>query len=239
MTTFSETDISLLRSSTLLHGVPEKEMVEAALRSPDNQLILGADVVVIELGAVRPGLHLVAHGTIEMIVSPPGGSEKIVEFARAGGMFAEETLFDDRPTRYQARTLTPAVILRIPDETVSRWLSKSPSFTRRLMGAIASRTDYMQKDMVTFCTKSATARLVCYLVCQFNQAPRTPDGSLSLSITLPRNKLASRLGVSDSHLSRAFKELETQGLISKQRNGIFIPDVQALSKYVCPAGCDW
>ncbi len=108
-----------------------------------------------------------------------------------------------------------------------------------MIGLLAARTDYLQKDMVTFCTKSATARLVCYLVCQFNQAPKTPDGSLSLNITVPRGKLASRLGVSDSHLSRAFRELEEKGLVVKQRNGIFIPDVQALSKYVCPAGCDW
>ena len=78
----------------------------------------------------------------------------------------------------------------------------------------------------TFCTKSATARLVCYLVCQFNQAPKTPDGSLSLNITVPRGKLASRLGVSDSIFSRAFRELEEKGLVVKQRNGIFIPDVR-------------
>ena len=236
---FSPTDLSLLRSCALLRELPDPGCFEEALRDVANHLLVPADTVVIPAGTVHPGLHLVAHGTIEMVVLPEDGGERIVDFARTGGVFAEESLFEPLPVRYTARTLTSAAILRLPETVVSDWMSKSPEFCRRLIGMLAERTDYLQKDMVTFCTKGATARLVCYLVCQFNHAPKTPDGSLSLNITVPRNKLASRLGISDSHLSRAFKELETQGLVVKQRNGIFIPDVQALSRYVCPAGCDW
>lgn len=236
---FSETDISLLLSNSLLQGLPERRRFEDALRCRENQLSLPAETVFLETGAEKPGLHLVAHGTVEMISVSSDGSEKIVEFARTGDMFCEETLFDGKPLRYTVRTLTPAAILRVPEPTVDEWLAASPEFSRRLMGAMAEKTDYLQKDMVTFCTKNAAARLVCYLVCQFDKAPCTPDGSMLLNIPLPRNKLASRLGISDSHLSRAFKELEDRGLIVKQRNGIFIPDVPALSAYVCPAGCDW
>lgn len=236
---FSETDISLLRASILLQGLSEQSLFEEAMRCPENQLRLPAGMVFLTAGTVSPGLYLVAHGTIELVAQAPDGSEKIVEFSRTGGVLCEETLFDRRPLKYSARTITAAAVLRIPEETVDLWLTHSPEFSKRLMGLLAERTDYLEKDLVTFCTKNATARLVCYLVCHFDRAPRTPDGTLSLTISLPRNKLASRLGVSDSHLSRAFKELEAKGLIEKSRNGIFIPDVPALSRYVCPAGCDW
>lgn len=236
---FSETDISLLYGGKLLHGLPRPELFAPALRRRENQLLLPADAVFLDSGTTAPGLFLVAHGTVELVVSAPGGGEKIIEFVRAGGLFAEETLFNGYRSLYSARTITPAAVLRLPETTVDEWLHASPAFARRLMGVFAERTDYLQKDVVTFCTKGAAARLVCYLVCQFDKAPCTPDGTLSLNITLPRNKLASRLGVSDSHLSRAFNELEKQGLIVKRRGGIFIPDVPALSRYVCPAGCDW
>jgi len=236
---FSETDISLLHASALLRGLPQPARFEEALRCRENQLSLPTETLFLDAGAVRPGLFLVAHGTVELVASTPDGGEKIFEFVRAGGMFGEEMLLGDQPSLYLARTITPAAVIRLPEETVVAWVLESPAFARRLMGLLAERTDYLQKDMVTFCMKSAAARLVCYLVCQFDKAPCTPDGSLSLNITLPRNKLASRLGVSDSHLSRAFNELERQGLIVKRRGGIYIPDVPALSKYVCPAGCDW
>lgn len=236
---FSDTDISLLWTSTLLRGLPMDATFEEALRAREHQLSLSDDEIFLQAGVYSPGLYLVAHGTVELVVSTPEGGEKIVEFVRAGGMLAEETLFNGRPCLYTARTITPAAILRVPEAVVGDWLTASPPFALRLMGVLAERTDYLQKDLVTFCTKGAAARLVCYLVCQFDKAPCTADGTLSLNITLPRNKLASRLGVSDSHLSRAFNELEKQGLIVKRRGGIFIPDVPALSRYVCPAGCDW
>ena len=65
------------------------------------------------------------------------------------------------------------------------------------------------------------------------------DGSYSLLIEIPHNKLASRLGLSASQVSRSFRELQDQGLIVQQAQGFFIPDVPALSKYVCPGGCDF
>lgn len=236
---FSETDISLLLGGTLFKGVPPLPLFDAALRDPANQLVLPVGSVVVAAGTRAPGLHLVAHGTVELVVQALDGSEKIVDFVRTGGMFAEETLFDAQPIGHLARTLTPAAILRLPEETVDAWLAASPELSQRLISLLAARTDYMEKDLVTFCTKNATARLVCYLVCQFNRAPCTPDGTFSLTVTIPRGKLALRLGVSDSHLSRAFRELEAQGLIVQQGKELFIPDVPALSRYVCPAGCDW
>jgi CRP-like cAMP-binding protein len=93
--------------------------------------------------------------------------------------------------------------------------------------------------MLTFRSKRATSRLVCYLLCHFDKAPRTPDGSYSLRVDIPHNKLASRLGISDSQISRSFRELQEQGMIVAQDQGFFIPNVPALSKYVCPAGCDF
>lgn len=236
---FSETDVSLLRASTLLQGLPDPQLFEEALRNPANQLRLTPGAVFLEAGCRGGGIYVIAHGTVELIAETGDGSEKIVEFSRTGGLLAEETLFNDLPVRYSARAITAAAVLHVPEAIVGEWVAASTPFRTRLLGLLAERTEYVEKDLVTFCTKNATARLVCYLVCGFNQAPRTPDGSLSLTLSLPRNKLASRLGVSDSHLSRAFKELEAGGLIVKNRNGFFIPDVQALSRYVCPAGCDW
>lgn len=239
---FTETDLGLLRSVPLFRGLAERPGFEEAftriVRDPAHQIVVPAGHAFLHEGTQRPGLHLVVHGIIELFVAS-SAEGKIVDFAKAGAMIGEETLFDNRPLLYSARAVTPAVVLHVPEAHLDRWLAEVPPLALRLAGLMAERVHYLYKDIVTYCTKNATARLVCYLVCQFDRAPRTPDGSFSLNIPIPRNKIASRLGVSDSHLSRAFRELELQGLITKTRNGIFIPDVPALSRYVCPAGCDW
>ncbi len=236
---FSETEIALLKTSSILQDIPQDVVLEAILEHVDYQFNLQPDEVFINAGQVEPGLYIIAHGTIEMFMIDADKKEKVLDFAKTGGTLAEETLFSDRPLQYSARSLTQAAVLHLPNTVVSEWIARYPAFTRRLMSLVAERINFLYKDMLTFCTKKATSRLICYIVCHFNEAPKTEDGSYSLHLAIPRNKLASRLGISDSHLSRSFRELQEQGLIVPQGRGYFIPDVPALSKYVCPGGCDF
>jgi len=236
---FSATEIALLTSSQILQDIPPAVVLEAIDKHPENQFILPPEHVFINLGQVEPGLYIIAHGMIEMFVLDVDGKEKILDFAKTGGTLGEETLFSDRPLQYSARSLTQAAVLHLPNDLVSAWIGSYPSFSKRLMSLVATRINFLYKDMLTFCTKKATARLVCYIVCHFDHAPRTEDGSHSLDLAIPRKKLASRLGISESHLSRSFRELQEQGLIVPRGHGFFIPDVAALSLYVCPAGCDF
>lgn len=236
---FTATEIALLKSSPVLHDIPPAVVLEAINAHPENQFCLPPDHVFINQGQVEPGFYLIAHGMIEMFMLEADGKEKILDFAKTGGTLAEETLFSDRPLQYSARSLTQAAVLHLPNDFVSAWIGSYPSFARRLMSLVAARINFLYKDMLTFCTKKATARLVCYIVCHFDHAPETADGSHSLDLAIPRHKLASRLGISESHLSRSFRELQEQGLIVPRRHGFFIPDVAALSLYVCPGGCDF
>ena len=229
--------LATLDSSTVLDDVPP-EVVRAALdNAPDGTLELAADTVFLHAGQIDPGLYLIRDGTIELFGNDAESKEKILDFARGGDTLAAETLFTSRPLQYSARSLTPVTALHLPHSLISEWVTAYPAFALRLMALVAERIDYLFKDMLTLRTKKATARVVCYLVCHFDKAPRTPDGTHSLRIDIPRNKLASRLGITDSHLSRAFRELQDKGLIVAQGQGYFIPDVAALSKYVCPGGC--
>jgi len=229
--------LTVLKSNSVLDDIPP-EVVRLALDStPDSTLGLAADTIFLNAGQIDPGLYLILDGTVELFGKDAEGKEKILDFARADDTLAAESLFNKRPLQYSARSLTPVTLLHLPHKLITEWVTTYPVFARRLMSLIAERIDYLFKDMLTLRTKKATARVVCYLVCHFDKAPRTPDGTHSLSIDIPRNKLASRLGITDSHLSRAFRELQDNGMIVAQGQGFFIPDVPALSKYVCPAGC--
>lgn len=231
--------LAFLKSSTVtvLDDIPP-DILQAALgNTPDATLELPTETVFLNAGQIDPGLYLILDGTIELYGKDAEGKEKILDFARSGDTLAAESLFNNRPLHYSARSLTPTTLLHLPQSLITGWVTVYPLFARRLMSLVAERIDYLFKDMLTLRTKRATARVVCYLVCHFDKAPRTPDGTHSLRIDIPRNKLASRLGITDSHLSRAFRELQDNGMIVAQGQGYFIPDVPALSKYVCPAGC--
>ena len=238
--TFGDRELALASASAILQDIAPDVLMDALKTRPDNQFILPPATTFIEAGQVKPGLYLIAHGIIEsFVIDTTDDSEKIIDFARAGGTLAEETLFSDRPLQYSARSLGHAAVLHLPNELVSEWIVRYPAFARRLMSLVAERINYLNKDMFTYRAKRATSRLICYVLCHFNKAPMAADGSYSLHIEIPHNKLASRLGLSASQVSRSFRELQEQGLIVQQAQGYFIPDVPALSKYVCPGGCDF
>lgn len=238
--TFGDRELALASASAILQDIAPDVLMDALKTRPDNQFILPPATTFIEAGQVKPGLYLIAHGIIEsFVIDTTDDSEKIIDFARAGGTLAEETLFSDRPLQYSARSLGHAAVLHLPNELVSEWIVRYPAFARRLMSLVAERINYLNKDLFTYRAKRATSRLICYVLCHFNKAPMAADGSYSLHIEIPHNKLASRLGLSASQVSRSFRELQEQGLIVQQAQGYFIPDVPALSKYVCPGGCDF
>ena len=235
----SPTDFETLSAFGILQDIPRDVVLAAIEHNPDCQLGLAPGTVFLTAGQVTPGLYIIIHGTIEMFVGEADGKERVLDFVKDGNTLAKETLFSDKPLQYSARCLSSATLVHLPNALISKWIEHYPAFARRLMSLVAERIDFLYKDMLTFRSKRATSRLVCYLLCHFDRAPKTPDGSYSLRIDIPHFKLASRLGVSDSQISRSFRELQEQGLIVAQDQGFFIPNVAALSKYVCPAGCDF
>ena len=239
MTLFSDTELARIESSTVLHDIPAELLHQLLAEHRECQLQLPAATVFLDRGCVKPGLYLIAGGTVELFVANDLGHENVVDFATAGGTLAEETLFNDLPLQYSARSLTRAAILYLPDELVAEWITRYPTFAQRLISLVARRIDFLSRDVYTLRTKRATSRLICYILCHFNKAPMAADGSFMLHIDIPHNRLASRLGVSASQVSRSLRELQDQGLIVARGNGFFIPDVPALSKYVCPCGCDF
>lgn len=236
---FSDTERALAKSAPILSGLPARTIAEVLDNRLEIQLSLPAEETFAREGQPGAGLYLVVHGIAELFVSAERGQEKVVDFVQAGNTLALETLLTTRPLPYSARTLTDAAILFLPNDLIAIWQERHPPFAKMLLSLIAQRVDYVSNDMLTLRTKRAAARLVCYLLCHFNKAPRTADGSYSLDVPFSRNKLASRLGITNSHLSRAIRDLQEHGFIVPQGRGYFIPDVPALSKYVCPAGCDF
>jgi len=236
---FDAPEWALLMSFELLQDIAPDVVRQTLASRPDDHFQLRPGSIFIKAGQVKPGLYLIAHGIVELFVVDAKGEEKILDFAQTGGTLAEETLFSERPLQYSARSLGQAVVLHLPNDVVSEWIASYPAFSRRLMALVAERINYLNKDIFTLRTKRATSRLVCYILCHFNKSPITADGSYSLLVEIPHNKLASRLGLSASQVSRSLRELQEQGLIVPQAQGYFIPDVPALSKYVCPGGCDF
>lgn len=235
---FSPIDIAFLKSVTIFGRLPSESGFDALFANPDLQSSRRPGQMLLAAGEAA-GLYVVVHGSVELVLTDAAGNEKVVDFVKTGGIFGEETLFNGRLRSYAVRALTDTDLLCLPEAAVEEWVLRFPDFGCRLLAFINGRIQYYYRDVFTQSTKNATGRLVCYLLCHFDHAPRTPDGSYFLRVHVPKNKLAARLGITPAHLSRAFRDLMDRGLIVAEPGGFYIPDVPRLSAHVCPAGCDW
>lgn len=236
---FSLLDIAFLKSVTFLGKLPAESGFEAVFANPALQSSQRPGQMLLAAGGTAAGLYVVVHGAVELVLADAAGNEKVVDFVKTGGLFGEETLFTGTPRSYAVRALTETDLLRLPEAAVEEWVMRFPDFSHYLLAFINERIQYFYRDVFTQSTKNATGRLVCYLLCHFDHAPRTADGTYFLKVPVPKKKLAARLGITPAHLSRAFRELMERGLIVPEPGGFYIPDVPRLSAYVCPAGCDW
>ena len=78
-------------------------------------------------------------------------------------------------------------------------------------------------------TRTAIERLANWIVSESNFSDRTNW----VYINIAKAKLASRLGMTNEHLSRAFLQLRSHGIMITGRN-IQIFDRNALEKFACP-----
>ena len=92
---------------------------------------------------------------------------------RARWHVCRETLFDSRPCRcHRAGADLGSDFAGTRNRTVDDWIAMSPLFRPATDGRAGAEPTTAERHG-TFCTKNATARLVCYLVCQFDHAPQT------------------------------------------------------------------
>jgi len=235
---FTPHEIALLKSSRLFDGLAGTPRFAELLARPESRLQVAENACFLERGDRSPGLHILVHGSVELFFCNAEGEEKVLHFIKSGETLAEETVSDGRPINYWARTLTPTVMLRIPSADILGLMDESWPFAERFLRLVSERICLLYADVVTFYSKTAVQRLACYLICGFETSRLTLKDSLNLSIPVPKKNLASRLSISQTHLSRALRDLTERGLISQDGNRLQVVNVEGLAEYVCPHGCD-
>ena len=178
------------------------------------------------------GFHAVLYGQVKLSLHGTSGGEKVVELTSAGQTFGEAVMFLDKPYLVQAQTLTDCKLLFIPREVVLAQIEADSGFARRLLAALSARLHGLVHDLEGYALQSGRERVVGYLLSSVPEEKH--GGSHSMSLTVRKGVIASRLNVSQEHFSRILQELARSGLISVVGREISIPDVRRLRECAPP-----
>lgn len=225
----SDRALAILRSCSLLSGLPESALREAATAARIRPFQTGQ--VLYERGEVQSTLSVVGTGNVRISSTNPEGREVILTLFHAGAWFGDTVFSPGMPRVFGATAHSDGELLEIPGQDYRALLSRSPEayprtldmLSRRLWSAISVIEDNALRDM-----PGRLGRRLLFLA-------ETLDGhALTEPVTfkLTREHIASMLGMSRQGVHGVLKQLEKEGLVRFGYGTVTLPDPQALRYYL-------
>jgi CRP-like cAMP-binding protein len=163
----------------------------------------------------------------------------VVEILDQGQSFGEAVMFLEVPHVVTAQTLADSLLLLVPKEAVFEGIERDPGLARRMLAGLSRRLHQLVADVESYSTRSGTERLIGFLLHDCGlEAPRdsaaadAPAGPVDIELPVAKGIIASRLNLTQEHLSRILHDLSALGLIEVRGRRVRVIDLERLRKHV-------
>ena len=173
-------------------------------------------------GDVASGFYIVASGKVKIYKLSPDGKERILHIVQPGGSFAEAAIFADGCYPAFAESLGKSQLLFFPKRDFFDLLHSHSQIAINMIGGLSRflRQFATQIEDLTF--KDVPSRLARYLL------DLGGDEQRLIELPIAKSQLASNLGTVSETLSRTFRKLSDDAVISVKGKQIEILDLDRL-----------
>ncbi len=219
-------NLSFLKKSLLFSGLDEENLAEVAAIAVRRQFSKGETLFV--EGDIATGFYLLASGSIKLCKISPDGKEKVLHFVHPAETFAEAAFFGDGKYPAEARALEGGVALFFPREAFMGLLVRNPRFSLNLIVSLSLLLRRFARQIEELSFAEVPARLAGYLLEIAAKKSTAFQGKTYLDLDMKKGELASRLGTASETLSRAFRKLKEDGVLSVDGSRVIILDMTRL-----------
>ncbi|GAW36661.1 transcriptional activator FtrB [Roseovarius sp. A-2] len=165
-------------------------------------------------------LHVLISGSVDLF-SAWNDRETSLATVRPVSTFILAATIRDQPYLMSARTLEKSRIALIPSAEIRRIFDADSDFARAIVTELALCYRSVVKAQKNLKLRTSSERLANYLL----RAQARAGGQAEFELGFEKRRLASVLGMTPEHLSRAFKGLQPHGVVATaMRVGIAEPD---------------
>jgi CRP/FNR family transcriptional activator FtrB len=198
-------DLAEVRQLPLFAALPPSGFSE--LMQGAQALHVAAGEELIRQGGRAEFLHVVVEGRVELFAQWQGRSTTMA-VVHPVGTFILAACVRDLPYLMSARALVPSRVLLVPAADLRAVLRRDPEFAMTILGELAGAFRYMARHAKNLKLRTARERVACYLLSQSQMV----GGEERFVLQVEKRRVASYLGMTPEHLSRALKSLEKQGI---------------------------
>lgn len=215
-------DRTLLKSTSLFSGLPDVVIDRLTYSAFVQNLPAGA--MLFQQGDQPEFLYMLLSGRVALTGKSGDGNDAVIEFFRRGDAFIAPAVVLDLPYLMSTRVVADARILMIPAEHFRDLLDRDATLNAALVKELSRHWRLLVRQIKDLKLRSAPQRLAAYLL--------DLSSGRGGTIELPeeRRLLAGRLGITPESLSRAFAQLQGEG-VSGRGKTIVIADAEHLQRY--------
>jgi len=163
-------------------------------------------------GEPAEALWAVIEGRLKLVRYSPQGRELLLHLVHPGQTFAEAALFADGTYPATAEAMESSRLWSLPQAALLDLLRGSPELGLAMLGSISLWTRKLATKLELLTQRRVEERLAIYLLSRAGARELMPGDTVELAE--PRNLIAAQCGTAPEVLSRTFRRLEDDGLLS-------------------------
>ncbi len=178
-------------------------------------------------GSEARAFYFLVSGSVRLFRLSPQGEEKVIEVIMPDSTFGEGVVFLGGRYPVHAAAVTDSEVVELATNHFSSVLASNHDTALRMLAGLSTRLHQLIQDVASLTLESAGQRVAGYLL---SQCP-PGGGQAAIHMMIPKNVIASRIGVKAETFSRVLAVLRSGGLIHVAGNDIQILDREALMRW--------
>lgn len=171
-------------------------------------------------------------GMVKISKGIADGREKILQIMSAGQVFGEVVLFDAGPYPATVEVVETAQIGELRNQDLNELLKQHSDLAISLLRLLSKRLKMAQRQIRDLALKDAYTRVAELVITLAEQCQDVRADGSHIHLRLTREQMANMTGTTRETLTRMLGELRHQKLIKVVRNGLIVPDLQALKESI-------
>ena len=186
--------------------------------------------VIFHQGDPGDSLHIVAAGSVKILLPSTEGEEAIIATLRPGDFFGELALLDGAPRSATAAALDQSDTLVLPRDVFIGLLDTLPGLRDALLAGVAHELRRLTGHVEELHFLDLAGRLAMRLSRLALEASPDAHGEIRLDWPYTQSDLAAMIGGTRQSVNRLLSELVEQGLIRIEPDTLVIADLDELAR---------
>lgn len=192
------------------------------------------------------GFYGIINGQVKIYKISQEGREHIIHLENTGSTFAEIPMFEKYLVTAKSTSCYPAnamsiedctKLIRVPELEFLNFICENPKICMKMLCSFARRLKFLNSHIGSIILDDVTKRLLKYIVkkceceCMDNNIINKCN-ECTIELDISKSDLASHLGTITETLSRSFKKLQNENVISVKGKFITIKNLTYIKKII-------